>query len=265
MRVIKCSMCPYFPPQSEWNPSGVFCLSRSYCPRVSGSVCMWWLGLTNMCDVSCAQLWLGDSQSGSRAPAPSCLAGRTRPCSGGWLRGGRRWAGSRRRWTCSRSGPTLGRSHRSSSASQVSRAGRERKIEFICLTSFCGLMFWSLKGRLDCLCVRIIQRRWLCVCVYKAVCYSFNHRPPLSSSVTFQRSSVGFKGSISRNTLSILVFSGVFNHLKNRCSGHLRMSLSVCTHRESESLFSACRVSTASAALMIHLIHTDCDASFPST
>lgn len=215
--------------------------------------------ITNMCDVSCAQLWLGDSQSGSRAPAPSCLAGRTRPCSGGWLRGGRRWAGSRSRWTCSRSGPTLGRSHRGSSASQVSRAGRERKIEF------CGLMFWSLKGRLDCLCVRIIQRRWLCVCVYKAVCYSFNHRPPLSSSVTFQRSSVGFKGSISRNTLSILVFSGVFNHLKNRCSGHLRMSLSLCTHRESESLFSACRVSTASAALMIHLIHTDCDASFPST
>lgn len=128
--------------------------------------------ITNMCDVSCAQLWLGDSQSGSRAPAPSCLAGRTRPCSGGWLRGGRRWAGSRRRWTCSRSGPTLGRSHRGSSASQVSRAGRERKIEFICRTSFCGLMFRSLKGRLDCLCVRIIQRRWLCVCVYKAVCYS---------------------------------------------------------------------------------------------
>lgn len=181
MRVIKCSMCPYFPPQSEWNPSGVFCLSRSYCPRVSGSVCMWWLGLTNMCDVSCAQLWLGDSQSGSRAPAPSCLAGRTRPCSGGWLRGGRRWAGSRRRWTCSRSGPTLGRSHRGSSASQVSRAGRERKIEFICRTSFCGLMFRSLKGRLDCLCVRIIQRRWLCVCVYKAVCYSSTtgHLSPL--------------------------------------------------------------------------------------
>lgn len=76
---------------------------------------------------------------------------------------------------------------------------------------------------------------------------------------------VGFKRFISRNTLSILVFSGVFNHLKNRCSGHLRMSLSLCTHRESESLFSACRVSTVSAALMIHLIHTDCDASFPST
>lgn len=94
--------------------------------------------LTNMCDVSWAQLWLRDSQSGSRAPAPSCLAGRTRPCSGGWLRGGRRWAGSRRRWTCSRSGPTSGRSHRNSSASQVSRAGRERKVEFICRTSSCG-------------------------------------------------------------------------------------------------------------------------------
>lgn len=137
--------------------------------------------LTNSCDVCCAQLWLRDSQSGSRAPAPSCLAGRTRPCSGGWLRGGRRWAGSRRRWTCSRSGPTLGRSHRSSSASRVSRAGRERKTEFICLTYFCGLMFWSLKGRLDCLCVRIIQRRWLCVCVYRAACYSSTtgHLSPL--------------------------------------------------------------------------------------
>lgn len=79
--------------------------------------------------VAVAQLWPGDSQSASRAPVPSCSAGRTPRCSGAWPRGGRRWAGSRRRGrTCGTSGPTWARSQSGGSGSQVSRAWPGRRV-----------------------------------------------------------------------------------------------------------------------------------------
>lgn len=89
------------------------------------SMCTWWHDFlfAHLCCCRCFQLSPGDSQSASRAPVPSCLAGRMPRCSGGWPRGGRRWAGSRR-WcqTCRTSGPTWARSQSDGLGSQVSHA-----------------------------------------------------------------------------------------------------------------------------------------------
>lgn len=69
------------------------------------------------------QLWPGDSQSASRAPVPSCLAGQIPRYTGGWPRGGKRWAGSRRTcWICRPSGQTWACSQSDGSGSQVSHA-----------------------------------------------------------------------------------------------------------------------------------------------
>ena len=94
------------------------------------------------------QLWLRDLQSGSRAPVPSCLAGQTPPFSGGWRRGGRRWAGSRRRQTWRQSGPTWGLCRRNDSVSQVSLSWQKEwaditiRIRFMQVANTRNLM-WS--------------------------------------------------------------------------------------------------------------------------
>lgn len=124
----RVSMCPYLSLCLRLIPSGVFCLSRSYC-FLKSCACDDMISnlLVNkhVCVLAGPQLWLRDSQSASRAPAPSCLAGQTPPFSGGWHRGGRRWAGFRRPLTCRRSGPTWGRGHRNDSASQVSQSWQD--------------------------------------------------------------------------------------------------------------------------------------------
>lgn len=130
-------------------------------------ICFWstvcWLTTMSVFSLLWAQLWLRGLQSRSRAPVLSCLAGQTSPLSGGWRRGGRRWAGSRRFQTCRRSGLMWGHNHRKDLASQVLKIWYEkpeRKVRSLCQD-------YTIQGDF----VSVFTKMFV-----------YNHRPSISSS-----------------------------------------------------------------------------------